>query len=184
VVMNLAECANETGNLTEAKDMVRMIRQRAGIVAGSYDYGLSIATDAASMRTLLLNERQVEFAMEGMRNFDLRRTRNLHLITTRYGYKPVPKPPYYAGTGSVAGRIYLDMVNSSGFKPRDTANLNNISVYTAMFVTPVVLTNLEGSNTISIPEKYYVYPLPNLFTQTPGIEQTNGWAGGTFNPYE
>ncbi|MBL7742187.1 MAG: RagB/SusD family nutrient uptake outer membrane protein [Chitinophagaceae bacterium] len=183
VILNLAECANETGNLTEAKDMVRLIRQRAGIVAGAYDYGLSIATDAAQMRSLILNERQIEFAMEGMRYFDLRRTRNLGLITARQSYKVAPKPPYYAGTGTVAGRIYLDMVNASGFKPRDTANLNNLSVYTAMFNTPVI-ASLEGSNVINIPDKYYVYPLPNLFTQTPVIQQTIGWSGGTFDPYQ
>ena len=47
VILNLAECANETGRLTEAKDMVRAIRQRAGIVAGAFDYGLSVATDIA-----------------------------------------------------------------------------------------------------------------------------------------
>jgi starch-binding outer membrane protein, SusD/RagB family len=184
VVLNLAECANETGNLVESKNMVRLIRQRAGIAAGSFDYGLSVATDVVSMRSLILKERQVEFAMEGMRNFDLRRTRNLGLITPRLSYKVAVKPPYYAGTGSVAGRIYLDMINSSGFKPRDTANLNNPAVYTAIFVTPVVTVSLEGSNAISLPDKYYVYPLPNLFTQTPVIQQTLGWAGGTFNPYE
>lgn len=184
VILNLAECANETGNLVEAKNMVRLIRQRAGIVAGAFDYGLSVATDVATMRSLILKERQVEFAMEGMRNFDLRRTRNLGLITNRLSYKVAVKPPYYAGTGTVAGRIYLDMINSSGFKPRDTANLNNLSVYTSIFVTPVVTASLEGSNAISLPDKYYVYPLPNLFTQTPVIQQTLGWAGGTFNPYE
>ncbi len=184
VILNLAECANETGNLTEAKDMVRLIRQRAGITAGAFDYGLAVATDVITMRSLILKERQVEFAMEGMRNFDLRRTRNLGLITNRLSYKVAVKPPYYAGTGSVAGRIYLDMVNSSGFKPRDTANLNNLAVYTAIFVTPVVTASLEGANVISLPDKYYVYPLPNLFTQTPIIQQTLGWAGGTFNPYD
>jgi hypothetical protein len=187
VILNLAECANETGNLTEAKNMVRMIRQRAGIVAGTgtNDYGLSIATDVASMRSLILNERQVEFAMEGMRNFDLRRTRNLNLITTRFGYKVAVKPPYFAGTGTTVGRIYLDKPDAFGVKPRDTANLNNLAVYTAMFVTPVVLNNLEtAGNTISIPDKYYVYPIPTLFTQTPVIQQTNGWAGGTFDPYQ
>ena len=73
VILNLAECANETGNLVEAKNMVRLIRQRAGIVAGAgaNDYGLSVATDMVSMRTLILNERQVEFAMEGMAWYDL-----------------------------------------------------------------------------------------------------------------
>lgn len=183
VIMNLADCANETGNLTEAKNMVRLIRQRANIIPGSADYGLAIATTKEQMRSLILNERQVEFAFEGMRNFDLRRTRNLNLITPRLAYKVAVKAPYSAGTGSTAGRIYLDMVNAAGFKPRDTANLNNLSVYTSIFVTPVVPTSIEN-NPINIPEKYYVYPLPNLFTQTPVIQQTIGWSGGTFNPYE
>lgn len=184
VILNLADCANETGNLTEAKDMVRLIRQRAGIVVGAYDYGLSVATTMAQMRSLILNERQVEFAMEGMRNFDLRRTRNLGLILPRLSYKVAVKAPYAAGTGTTAGITYLDKLNTQGFKPRDTANLNNLSVYTSMFVAPGVTASLEGANTINLPDKYYVYPLPTLFTQTPGIEQTNGWAGGTFNPFE
>jgi len=38
VILNLAECANETGRLAESKDMVRKIRQRAGITAGAFDY--------------------------------------------------------------------------------------------------------------------------------------------------
>ncbi len=184
VILNLADCANETGNLTEAKNMVRLIRQRAGIVAGAYDYGLSVATTTAQMRSLILNERQIEFAMEGARYFDLRRTRNLSLITPRLSYKVAVKSPYAAGTGTTAGITYLDKLNAQGFKPRDTANLNNLSVYTSMFVTPGTTASLEGTNTISLPDKYYVYPLPTLFTQTPIIQQTNGWAGGTFDPYQ
>ncbi len=184
VILNLADCANETGNLTEAKNMVRLVRQRAGIVAGAYDYGLSVATNIVTMRSLILNERQVEFAMEGARNFDLRRTRNLGLITPRLSYKVAVKSPYAAGTGTTAGITYLDKLNAQGFKPRDTANLNNISVYTSMFVTPGATASLEGANVINLPAKYYVYPLPTLFTQTPVIEQTIGWAGGTFDPYQ
>lgn len=187
VILNLAECANETGNLTEAKNMVRLIRQRAGIVAGAFDYGLSVATDIPSMRTLILNERQVEFAMEGMRNFDLRRTRNLGLITPRLSYKVSVKPPYYPGitrTGALPTDIFLDKPDAFGVKPRDTANLNNLATYTKIFVTPVATASLEGTNAISLPDKYYVYPLPTLFTQVPVIRQTNGWAGGSFDPYQ
>jgi len=62
--------------------------------------------------------------------------------------------------------------------------LTNPAVYTSMFVTPGTTASLEGTNTISLPDKYYIYPLPTLFTQTPIIQQTNGWAGGTFNPYD
>jgi starch-binding outer membrane protein, SusD/RagB family len=133
VIMNLAECANETNRLTEAKDLVRRIRQRAGILAGAFDYGLAVAIDAASMRSLILNERMVEFALEGKRNFDLRRTRNLNLISARQSLKYAVKSPYAAGTGTSPGVIYLDLVNAQGFKPRDTANLNNPSVQASMF---------------------------------------------------
>ncbi len=184
VVLNLAECANETGRMAEAKDRVRQIRQRAGIVAGSFDYGLDAAADITSMRSLILNERQIEFAMEGKRYFDLRRTRNLNMISARQSFKMAPKPPYYAGTGSVVGRIYLDMANAAGTKPRDTANLNNQSVYTAIFNTPVI-ASLEGSNVINIPSNYYFYALPNFFNQnTFVIEQTIGWVNGTFDPLQ
>lgn len=183
VVMNLAESANESGRLTEAKDMVRKIRQRAGIIQGSYDFGLDVATDEATMRNLILEERRVEFALEGRRYYDLRRTRNLHLITARQSLKCTPKPPYYAGNPSspVAGRIYLDKPDAFGVKPRDTANLNNPAVYSAMFTTTIA--SIEGSNVISIPSKYYFYALPNFFNQaTYTMAQTMGWAGGTFDP--
>ncbi len=183
LIMNLAECANETGRLAEAKDLIRQIRVRAGVLQGSFDYGLDVATDVASMRTLILNERQVEFAMEGKRYHDLRRTRNLGLLSSRQSLKCTPKAPYYAGTGTVAGRIYLDKPDAFGVKPRDTANLNDPNVYTSMFT--VTIATLEGSNVVSIPEKYYFYALPNIFNQSSYVmAQTIGWAGGTFDPLQ
>lgn len=188
VILNLAECAVEVngGDLTEAKNYVRLIRQRAGIVAGAYDYGLATATTQAAMRDLILTERQVEFAMEGMRYYDLRRTRNLSKLTARIAYKLVCKPPYYPGitrTGALGTDIFLEK-STAGIIPRDTANYNNPAVYTKIFVVPVVKTSLEGNNTIVLPDKYYAYPLPPLFTQTPAIQQTLGWSGGTFNPFD
>jgi starch-binding outer membrane protein, SusD/RagB family len=188
VIMNLAECANETGRLSEAKDMVRLIRQRAGIIVGAQDYGLGIVNDMTSMRSLILNERMVEFAMEGKRHADLRRTRNLNLITARQSYKLTPKLPYTAGAlpaSPVAGRIYLDAFNASNFKPRDTANLNNPVVYSTIYTTPGTIASLEGSNVINIPSNYYFYALPNFFSQnTFTIQQTQGWINGTFDPLQ
>ncbi len=187
VVLNLAECANETNRLTEAKDNVRRIRQRAGILVGAFDYGLAIATDAASMRTLILNERMIEFAMEGKRYWDLRRTRNFGLITARQSYKLGAKLPYVAGTlpnPPVAGRIYIDVPDAFGVRPRDTANMNNKSVYTSIYTTPGVVGTLEGSNVINIPSKYYFYAFPNFFNQNFFLEQTSGWINGTFDPLQ
>jgi starch-binding outer membrane protein, SusD/RagB family len=186
VILNLAECANETGKLAEAKNMVRLIRQRAGIVAGTFDYGMSVATNVAGMRSLILNERMIEFALEGKRYWDLRRTRNLSLITARQSYKLTVKLPYVAGNlpnPPVAGRTYIDVPNALGVRPRDTANLNNPVVFNA-FYTPVIAT-LEGSNTISFPDKYYFYALPNFFNQNIfTIAQTVGWINGTFDPLQ
>jgi starch-binding outer membrane protein, SusD/RagB family len=189
VILNLAECANETGRLSEAKDNVRRIRQRAGISAGAYDYGLAIATDAASMRNLILNERMIEFALEGKRNFDLRRTRNLHLISARQSYKLGVKLPYVSGAlptgGPVAGRTYIDVPNALGQRPRDTVNINNLITFTTVFTLPGTAATIEGSNVISIPSKYYFYPLPNFFSQQSFvIEQTQGWINGTFDPLQ
>jgi hypothetical protein len=187
VVLNLAECANETGRLAEAKDNVRRIRQRAGIVAGAFDYGLAVATDMASMRTLILNERRIEFALEGKRHMDLRRTRNYNMITARQSYKLSVKLPYVAGNPPnppVAGRIYIDAPDAFGVRPRDTANLNNPAVYMAIYNTPGTVTSLEGSNSINIPDKYYFYALPNFFSQNFFIEQTAGWINGTYDPLQ
>ncbi|MEJ8842908.1 RagB/SusD family nutrient uptake outer membrane protein [Lacibacter sp. H375] len=187
VVLNLAECANETNRLAEAKDNVRRIRQRAGIVAGSFDYGLDVATDIVSMRNLILNERMVEFALEGKRHMDLRRTRNYGLISARQSYKLSAKPPYYPGTtrsGALPTDIFLDKPDAFGVRPRDTANLNNQSVYTTIYVTPGNIASLEGSNSISIPAKYYFYALPNFFSQNFFLEQTSGWINGTFDPLQ
>jgi starch-binding outer membrane protein, SusD/RagB family len=186
VVLDLAECANETGRLTEAKDAVRQIRVRAGIIAGTQDYGLALATDMATMRSLILNERMVEFSMEGKRYWDLRRTRNLGLISARQSYKLAPKSPYVAGIPTTIDptKIYIDLANTAGTRPRDTANLNNKLVYTAIYTTPGAIASLEGSNIISIPAKYYFYPLPNFFSQSFFLEQTAGWINGTFDPLQ
>jgi hypothetical protein len=187
VVLNLAECANETNRLTEAKDNVRRIRQRAGIVAGSFDYGLGVATDVITMRSLILNERMIEFALEGKRHMDLRRTRNYGLISARQSYKLSAKPPYYPGTtrsGALPTDIFLDKPDAFGVRPRDTANLNNQSVYTTIYNTPGTIASLEGSNSINIPSRYYFYPLPNFFSQNFFLEQTSGWINGTFDPLQ
>jgi hypothetical protein len=178
VILNLAECANETNRLTEAKDMVRKIRVRAGITAGTFDYGLSVASDAATMRDLILNEKMVEFAMEGKRYWDLRRTRRLHLLTgtVRTAMRWAPKTPTY----TVA---FLEGLTPTGIKRRDTANLNNITVYNAMFT--VTTTPLDATQSINIPETYYFYPLPSNFLGSSFVlQQTIGWPGGTFDPLQ
>jgi len=187
VLLNLAECANATGRMAECKTLLTKLRVRAGIVVGSNNYGLDLATNPDQMADLILTEREIEFAMEGKRYDDLRRTRKFHLLTgtVRQGFKWTVKAPYLVGnppTSPPPGSIAIEVTNSLGFKPRDTANLNNVSVYTAMFTTS--LTSLDATP-ISIPTTYYFYPLPTGFrTSSVAIQQTIGWPGGSFDPLQ
>lgn len=187
VLLNLAECANATGQLEEARSLVIALRKRAGIVAGDYNYGLSIVNNKQQMQDVIMNERMVEFAMEGKRYDDLRRNRLFHTLTgtVRSGFKWTVKSPYVLGTtGSDASKIYIEKPNAvTGIMPRDTANLNNASVYNAMFTTSTF--SLDTNSPINYPTTYYFYPLPTNFRlSSPLIEQTIGWPGGTFDPLQ
>jgi starch-binding outer membrane protein, SusD/RagB family len=176
VLLNLAECANATGRMSEAQALIIKLRQRAGIIAGSNNYGLALATTQAQMADLILNEREIEFAMEGKRYDDLRRTRTFHLLTgtTRKGYKWTVKSPY-----TVASLESLTL----GYKPRDTININNQASYSAIFTGSTI--DLDTQQAINFPTTYYFYPLPTNFRLSSIlIEQTAGWAGGTFDPLQ
>jgi starch-binding outer membrane protein, SusD/RagB family len=176
VLLNLAECANGVGNLAESQTLIAKLRNRAGITAGTTNYGLSAVTAKDKMDTLIWNERQVEFAMEGKRYDDLRRTRTFHLLTgaVRQGYRWTVKAPF-----TIASMESLAL----GYKPRDTININNQSSYTASFTTSTY--SLDTSTPINFPTNYYFYPLPTNFrTSSILIQQTNGWPGGSFDPYQ
>lgn len=69
VILNLAECAVEVNKLDEAMELVNEIRHRAG-----FDPSVDVATsDKEYARLLVRHERQVEFAYEEHRYFDMRR---------------------------------------------------------------------------------------------------------------
>lgn len=74
ILLNYAEAANEMGNTSIAYDQLKLIRQRAGIIPGGDGlYGLKPDMSQEEMRTLLMNERQVELAYEDHRYWDVRR---------------------------------------------------------------------------------------------------------------
>ena len=176
VLLNLAECANATNRTAESQTLIIKLRTRAGIVAGAYNYGLALATTQSQLADLILNERQVEFAMEGKRYDDLRRTRKFETLTgtVRQGYRWTVKAPF-----TIASMESLAL----GYKPRDTININNLSSYTAAFTTSTY--SLDTSTPINFPTNYYFYPLPTNFRLSSIlIEQTNGWPSGTFDPLQ
>lgn len=176
VVLDYAEAANEVGNMSVAKDMVRKIRQRAGIIAGANDYGLGLATTQAQMRDLILNERMVEFAFEGKRTEDLRRTRRYHLLTgTLTGLQVALKQTAYKAileevTNPLTGATYRDGLDMNN---KDTVN----KYFTYTYAPP------SGTGGFNVLPEYYFYSLSNFFLySSPLLEQTIGWDGGLFDP--
>ncbi|HWV66591.1 RagB/SusD family nutrient uptake outer membrane protein, partial [Chitinophaga sp.] len=76
VMLNYAEAANEAGNTQVSYDMLKAIRKRAGIEAGTDgNYGLKPGMMKVEMRAAILMERRLELAFEGKRDQDLRRRR-------------------------------------------------------------------------------------------------------------
>ena len=112
VLMNYAEAANETGHPDDALDVLKQIRQRAGIEPGSDGmYGIT-ATTKEQIRDAIHFENYIEFAFEGRRFLELRRSRMLHTVingihkyglqaTLKAGLDPLAKIRYNIGSVTV-----------------------------------------------------------------------------------
>lgn len=175
-----AETANETGDLGLAKDLVRQIRQRAGIIQGGFDYGLSLATSKEEMRDLIINERMVEFAFEGKRADDLRRTRRMHQLT---GELESTQFELVGSPDADDTKAFLETVidANTGLRNRDTIDMTNKETVTRFFKPRVHKVN--NNTGFNMPQYYYFMPLHNSFiNSSPLLEQTIGWEGGTFDP--
>ncbi len=104
-----AEAANEawgpdvagTNGFT-SRDVIRAIRNRAGIVQSDAYLATIAAGDKAGMRTLIRNERRIELCFEGFRFWDLRRwnvdltekVRGVQINGTSYTYVDVEERKY------------------------------------------------------------------------------------------
>lgn len=177
VLLNYAETANETGDLTLAKQLIRRIRKRANIEEGAYDYGLALATNKDQLRDLIMNERMVEFAFEGKRGDDLRRTRRMHLLQGQLTCMQFE-------TVSTQKKDELEAINpQTGLRNRDTLDMTNKSSVLAYFKYPYRLVYPAGNVGFGMPAYYYFFGLSSQFmNSTPLLEQTIGWEGGTFDP--
>jgi hypothetical protein len=162
VIMNYGEAANELGKSTEALQVLKQIRQRAGISAGSGNYGITASTEA-DIRTAYQNERFVEFAFEGKRWDDLRRWKlfgRLRDMQERHGLAVVKKAS----------------VPTPAVTPMEDINTAwNKFTYTK-------ITADAGS--LNIPDSYYIYGIPyTILQRNPKFEQNAGW-GGSFDPFK
>jgi hypothetical protein len=188
VMLNLAECANKTNRQAEALDMLKKIRQRAGITAGAGSlYGLPAAASVTAFDDIIFNERRIELAFEGKRYDDLRRTRRFHLLngSTRLQLEINPKAPFTIATleaKDVNGVFFRDKLNIE-----DTATAGGTIVpdYKKYFTATVKLINVTGELPITYPLNYYFYAIPTTnISKNPNMLQNEGWPTGTFKPTE
>jgi hypothetical protein len=165
VLLNLAEAAARTGHVDEAYDLLKQIRQRAGILPGSDGlYGLKAGMNATDMTDAVMLERRVELAMEGKRYWDMRRWRKLSELngTRRHGRLPKLK---------------------DGVSPEDLEQADMENNYGDYFEDEV--DEADKTNVINFPENYYFYPIHNdHLNRNSNLKQTQGWDDGTFNPLE
>jgi hypothetical protein len=196
VLLNTAETANglnTAAGFLKAQQLLVLLRSTRGIIAGNFNYGVAKITSRAQMFTELLREREVEFAMEGKRYDDLRRTRTFDKLTgtTRNSFLLAVKSPYVAGAlpaTPVAGKIYIDVPDPVTLvKPRDLINVNDRAQYEKYFTPPpatgVSLETTAATPVISYPTYFYFMPIPTAMINTSiVIAQTTGWPNGSFNP--
>lgn len=195
VLLNLAECANELDNRNQALELAGQIRERAGIEAGDGFYGISGSISKEGLREIIMIERQVEFAFENKRYWDLRR-RLLYRNglgnfakklngTQRHGLDIRPAGEW--------GQVITDAESPyRGWKRIDTLvllhpiDIEDADTYNTYFTTSlkVMESTVAGeSQRINYPELYDFFAVPSSFLQTsPAVEQTIGWVNGTFDP--
>src|SRR5690606_21313828 len=168
VMLNYAETANETGKINEALDILKQIRKRAGIEAGTNgNYGI-VATNRVQMREAILAERNIEFSFEGFRFRDLRRLRMLDRLdgTTKHGVEAIA--------------VNANGTEMSMGEAREKAL--TFDLLEKDFKYSLLQVPRSGVKVNSLPEKYYFFPIQeSVIDKNPKIEQNSNW-GGTFNP--
>jgi len=188
VYLNLAECAAEIGEIQEAKDLLILIRDRAGIKAGDDNsYGITASTSLEMVEAVML-ERKIELAFEGKRHWDLRR-RNMFIndlgntpalngtkrhgvlieLDTAYIMSLVPTIP----ADSIYGHFENVMADSIDFDKRYDAYFNTIYD-----------VELDASDINYLQPKYNFYFIPtDALEKNENLQQTAGWGGyNTFDP--
>lgn len=168
VMLNYAETANETGRMADALDILKQIRERAGIEPGADgNYGIK-ATNREEMRDAILAERNIELCFEGHRFWDLRRLRRLNILngTTKHGLEAIT--------------IEADRTDMDLKKAADLAATNSLTETNFRFVELQVPNTGVKVNTV--PNTYYFFPIHrDWIDRNPKLIQNQEW-GGTFVP--
>jgi hypothetical protein len=198
VLLNMAECAVETGKFSEVKGYLTPIRARAGILNRDGSYGLASAPDdKANWIKIIMNERLVELAYEGKRVWDIKRR---VLFGDFRNYK------YLLGVQSVINEPNVDALKLKVPRNGATIVLSRLSslslayedVWKALSDTMTTTPNPDllyqqimtdrviigdGSKSVLNPwDKNSLEPIPSGTILTdPKLEQSKDY-GGPFNP--
>ncbi|KAA9339519.1 RagB/SusD family nutrient uptake outer membrane protein [Hymenobacter busanensis] len=166
VLLNLAESAAGANDLATAYTQLRAIRQRAGIESTG-DYGLQPGMSRAEMLEAILYERQIEFAFEGKRFWDLRRWKKFESVLN--GKRRTGVTLTLKTTG----------VPANFATTRDGLNLDQ--VYTDYLT--LTFKNLDTKYAINWRPEYYYFPIPQTaIDNNPSMIQNMGWPNGSFDP--
>lgn len=168
VMLNYAETANETGKSDVAIDILKQIRERAGIEPGEDGlYGIK-ASSREDIREAILAERNIEFCFEGHRFWDLLRLRMLDRLDkkTKYGVEAIAVNP--DGT---------EMSMTEAKSKAASMKLTESDFKYSLLQIPIT-----GVKVTSVPDSYYFFPIQkDVIDRNSNIEQNSNW-GGTFNP--
>ena len=169
VLFNYAEAANETGKPNEALEVLKAIRQRAGIEPGGNGlFGLKAGMTREEMRQAILDEKYVEFMFEGQRFWDLRRHRMLDKLDgmRKYGIMAMKV------NGHTMEQLTAD----------DIAKANQFELVPENFEYEVVELITNGPKQMLMPDKYYFFPIQlSNINQNSNLKQNKDW-GGDFDP--
>lgn len=164
VLMNYGEAANETGNTAEALQVLYAIRQRAGILPGTGNYGVT-ANSVSTIREAFIKEWSVEFAFEGKRWNDLRRWRRFDILNSQQTRKAV-----------------VMWLKPGAQAPAISDNIYDPAVWSRF--TPKNIPNIDNPYTFNVPDKFYFYGIPKThLDKNANLEQNKDW-GGTFDPLQ
>ncbi|UZR99072.1 RagB/SusD family nutrient uptake outer membrane protein [Chondrinema litorale] len=168
VMLNYAEAANETGKSTEALEILKQLRERAGIEPGSgNNFGIT-ATTTEEVREAIIAERNIEFCFEGHRFWDLRRLRMLDRLDgiSKHGVEAI-----------AINENGTEMAISTAKAQADANELLPSDFEYSLLITPYTGTQIS-----SVPDTYYFFPISQSSIDANGnLEQNVDW-GGSFNP--
>lgn len=167
VLMNYGECANQTGRSAEAIQVLKDIRERAGIQPGAGgNYGIT-ATEKGEIQEAYIDERFAEFAFENKRFGDLRRWKRYDVLNdqvARHG-------------------LYITLKDGQTVTPSDNIMTSSVR---AKFAANYI-DNLDGDADFkfNLDLNHWFYALPeSQLSQSKGVLTQNKEWGGTFDPLQ